>query len=183
MLEFGSSYAGAYLLKRGLFLPWELEDVLDHDVVTAGLSRLEPLHHIDQALRPRPQSGHARVATLESALYMRNQLLRDADWASMAHSIEVRVPFVDAWLLAEAARHTSTLACKGVGKAILARAPSVPLPPTIVGRKKTGFTTPVADWMRQLVPNATGLSGAVRSNAPWARSWSGFVAGRQCAAT
>lgn len=30
---------------------------------------------------------------------MRNQLLRDADWAGMAHSLEIRVPFVDLELL------------------------------------------------------------------------------------
>ena len=30
---------------------------------------------------------------------MRNQLLRDTDWSSMAHGLEVRVPFVDANLL------------------------------------------------------------------------------------
>ena len=36
---------------------------------------------------------------LESSLYMRNQLLRDTDWASMAHSLEVRVPLVDVELL------------------------------------------------------------------------------------
>ena len=33
---------------------------------------------------------------------MRNQLLRDTDWASMAHSLEVRVPLVDAVLLEKA---------------------------------------------------------------------------------
>jgi asparagine synthase (glutamine-hydrolysing) len=36
---------------------------------------------------------------MESSLYMRNQLLRDTDWASMAHSLEVRVPLVDSKLL------------------------------------------------------------------------------------
>ena len=36
---------------------------------------------------------------MESALYMRNQLLRDSDWAGMAHSLEIRVPMVDTELL------------------------------------------------------------------------------------
>jgi asparagine synthase (glutamine-hydrolysing) len=35
------------------------------------------------------------VSLLESKIYMKNQLLRDTDWASMANSVEVRVPFVD----------------------------------------------------------------------------------------
>jgi hypothetical protein len=41
-----------------------------------------------------------RVAALETALYMRNQLLRDADWAGMSHGVEIRVPYVDPFFLA-----------------------------------------------------------------------------------
>ena len=38
--------------------------------------------------------GAAQVALLESTRYLRNQLLRDSDWASMAHSVELRTPLV-----------------------------------------------------------------------------------------
>src|SRR5262249_10688310 len=74
MLEFGGSYAGAYLLRRGLFMPWELGSVLDRDTVRQGLRRLKPLHQASETLVPCPASKHARVAILESAFYMRNQL-------------------------------------------------------------------------------------------------------------
>src|SRR5262245_46431175 len=80
MLELGGTYAGAYLLRRGLFMPWELGEILDKDLLRLGLCRLSPLHLANGLLDPRPSSPHARVATLESALYMRNQLLRDTDW-------------------------------------------------------------------------------------------------------
>ena len=50
-------------------------------------------------LKPQPRTSFGKVAVLESSLYMRNQLLRDTDWASMAHSLEVRVPLVDVKLL------------------------------------------------------------------------------------
>ena len=36
---------------------------------------------------------------MESQIYLRNQLLRDSDWASMYHSIELRTPLVDFFLL------------------------------------------------------------------------------------
>jgi asparagine synthase (glutamine-hydrolysing) len=65
----------------------ELGPVLDRDLVRRGLSRLRPLAHIQAQLAPRLRSAFARIATLESALYMRNQLLRDTDWASMAHGL------------------------------------------------------------------------------------------------
>ena len=46
LLEYGGDYAGAYLLRRGLFLPFELSDVLDGDLVREGLARLNPLEHL-----------------------------------------------------------------------------------------------------------------------------------------
>ena len=43
--------------------------------------------------------GALAVGQIESTTYLRNQLLRDSDWASMDHSVELRTPLVDAWLL------------------------------------------------------------------------------------
>ena len=43
MLLYGGSYPGAYLLKRGLFMPWELDLALDRETLTEGLRRLTPL--------------------------------------------------------------------------------------------------------------------------------------------
>ena len=151
MLELGGSWAGAYLLRRGIFMPWELPEVLGSDVAEEGLERLEPLAHIEAQLEPDPGSDFARVATLESALYMRNQLLRDTDWASMAHSLEVRVPLVDAVLL----RAVAGASARGEGKRMLAAAPAQALPATVVDRAKTGFTTPIARWM-QRIPELDG---------------------------
>ena len=101
--KYGGSFAGAYLLRRGLFMPWELSSLMDKNLVDEGLRRLHPVRHIATALEPMPRTNFGRVATLEASLYMRNQLLRDADWASMAHSLEVRVPLVDVQLLRAAA--------------------------------------------------------------------------------
>jgi asparagine synthase (glutamine-hydrolysing) len=77
---------------------------------------------------------------------MRNQLLRDADWAGMAHGIEIRVPLVDVVLFKALAPSISTLK-PGVGKAALARAPVTPLPDAVIKRAKTGFGVPTARWM------------------------------------
>jgi asparagine synthase (glutamine-hydrolysing) len=98
-LEYARTYAGAYLLRRGVFMPWELTDLMDGDFIREGLRRLDPLGHIKAAVDPEPLAAWSKVAALEACLYLRNQLLRDTDWASMAHSLEVRVPLVDATLL------------------------------------------------------------------------------------
>jgi asparagine synthase (glutamine-hydrolysing) len=145
MLEYGGTYEGAWLLRRGLYMPWELEGILEPEIVRDGLSRLAPLAIVRAAVDPTPASSFARVATMEAALYMRNQLLRDTDWSSMAHSLEVRTPLVDAVLL----QHVAALGPpdpKLPGKQELAAAPSVPLPNAVTERKKTGFAVPVAPW-------------------------------------
>ena len=163
MLELGGNWVGAYLMRRGLFMPWELPGLLGDELAQEGLRRLKPLNWIAKAIQPCPDSDFARVASLESALYMRNQLLRDADWAGMAHSLEIRVPLVDAQLLA--ALSTTAVTDTQWSKQRLASAPSTPVPVEISSRAKTGFTTPVAEWQAPHNRHAPG-----RGLRPWSRT-------------
>jgi asparagine synthase (glutamine-hydrolysing) len=89
------------------------------------------------------------VSRVETYVYMGNTLLRDADTNSMAHSIELRVPFVGTRVLEEAARSSGALhlANGTVPKAVLRRAVGSMLPQAVLNRPKTGFTLPVGDWM------------------------------------
>ena len=145
ILRYGSSYAGAYLVKRGRFLSDELPSLLGDDIAREGLRRLDLLALIERELKPDPGNPFARVAALESSLYLRNQLLRDMDWASMAHSLEVRVPLVDAHLLRKIAPALVTR--RERGKQLLAVAPQPPLPDEVRNRRKTGFTLPIKEWL------------------------------------
>jgi asparagine synthase (glutamine-hydrolysing) len=147
IVRYGSSYAGAYLVKRGRFLASELPDVMGRELAEEGLRRLDVLGLIERAVTPDPGNPYARVAALESSLYLRNQLLRDMDWASMAHSLEVRVPLVDAHLLKQLAPVLVTR--KERGKQLLANAPLPPLPEAVRKRRKTGFTLPIKEWLMQ----------------------------------
>lgn len=142
LVELGGSYPGAYLLRRGLFLPFELREHLDAGLVRDGLRRLDPLKRLAAGLRPDPGSALGRVAALESTNYLRHQLLRDADWAGMAHSLEIRTPLVDIATLEALATYIPHLSVAGGGKRALAAAPSVALPAEIAGRSKTGFGVP-----------------------------------------
>jgi asparagine synthase (glutamine-hydrolysing) len=145
VVRYGSSYAGAYLVKRGRFLAEELPSVLGEDIAREGLERLRLLESIEKSVTPDPGTPYARVVALESSWYLRNQLLRDMDWASMAHSLEVRVPLVDAHLLRKLA--PLLVRRKGRGKQILADAPLPPLPEEVRTRRKTGFTLPIREWL------------------------------------
>lgn len=146
LLEYGTDTYSAYFLRRAVFMPWELPKIMGYVAAAEGLRRLDPVRHIKDAIGPLPHRPYAAVGALESAIYMRNQLLRDADWASMAHGLEVRVPLVDCTLQRAVAAYYATRAFRP-GKFALAAAPGTPLPGTVVDRSKTGFTTPVADWL------------------------------------
>jgi asparagine synthase (glutamine-hydrolysing) len=103
------------------------------------------LRRLAASLEPDPGSDVGRVAVLEAAHYLKNQLLRDADWAGMAHGVEIRVPLVDVGLFKRLAPAIPRLAAKR-GKLALALAPSLRLPASILARSKTGFEVPVAAW-------------------------------------
>jgi asparagine synthase (glutamine-hydrolysing) len=145
MLEYGGTYPGAYLLRRGLFLPYELDTLLDPVVVEQGLDRLRPLVRLQASMEPMARHPMTRVAVLESANYLRNQLLRDADWAGMAHGVEIRTPMVDRDLLRRIAPVVPILG-DGAGKRALAAAPLRPVPTAVVERTKTGFVVPIEHW-------------------------------------
>ena len=151
LLECGGTIEGAYLLRGGLFMPWELPRMLGQDFAAEGLRRLQPLEHLALAAQDGPRTPFAQLATLEGGYYMRNQLLRDTDWASMAHSLEVRVPLVDHRLLEAVTPYAlAAWAMGGRAKTLLAAAPALPLSEDIVNRRKTGFSTPVAGWIRKV---------------------------------
>ncbi len=155
VLEYGGTYEGAYLLRRGLFMPWELPVVAGAELAREGLQRLDMLGRLRAALDPDPGTPHARVIALESSFFLREQLLRDIDWASMAHSLEVRVPLVDAVLLRELAPIVAR--SNGDGKSLLLAAPRRPLPPAVAARPKSGFTLPLRRWLFDRAPRMFGM--------------------------
>jgi asparagine synthase (glutamine-hydrolysing) len=79
---------------------------------------------------------------------MRNQLLRDSDWAGMAHSLEIRVPLVDSVVIERLAGLAATGRFQ-FGKSILPRVLSNGLPAAVASRPKTGFTVPLWQWLRK----------------------------------
>jgi ADP-heptose:LPS heptosyltransferase len=160
LLEYGTSYGGAYLLRRGMYMPWELPEVLDGEMVRQGWDELRALSHLEQTIQD-VRNVHLKVTALETSWYMRNQLLRDADWASMAHSLEVRVPLVDIELFRAMAPLFNL--SHAPGKLTMAQAPIKALPSQILQRKKTGFTIPVAQWL-----TSSGRGVATRGLRNWA---------------
>lgn len=87
---------------------------------------------------------------LEQRGYLSSVLLRDIDAMSMAHSLEVRVPFLDPEYGAELARIPWQMKSRdGVGKWVLKQALKPLLSDEILFRQKMGFGLPYAVWMRR----------------------------------
>ena len=182
MLQYGGDWAGAYLLRRSVYMPWELDELLDPALVAEGLRRLAPLSHIAAALQAgQPLGDFDRVAALETSLYMRNQLLRDADWAGMAHAVEIRVPYVDPFFLAalppgrRAGRASTPRTRWPTCRGRRCRRP-------VRERRKTGFVTPVGRWLRDASRRA-GRRASIFSAASrawalrvWQAGWTGPAA-------
>ena len=155
LLSYASDIASAYLLRRALYLEGELNLILDQTWLSDGLERLSTLSALADSISTVRTAGatvHAQIAALESCWYMRNQLLRDTDWSSMAHGVEVRLPFVDVSVLDR------------LGPAIASPSPpdkqdlaycAPRLPPAILARPKTGFTTPVRKWSTERAGNSS----------------------------
>ena len=143
--RYGGSLPGAYFVRRGLFLPEELAEILGDQMAEEGLRDANPIRAASMALERAPAEPDPWTAVhlMESTLYMRNQLLRDSDWASMAHSLELRVPFVDMRLRDEIAALDFEPA-RGGGKRAVAAAVAPELPDIVRSRPKTGFGIPIA---------------------------------------
>lgn len=159
IFEYGNSFGGAYLLRRGLFMPWELSDVMDPEMALEGWKKLELLTKLQETTRG-VIDGMAQVSALELLWYMRNQLLRDSDWAGMAHSLEIRTPLVDSQLF-------ETVASLGANKIDMAQTPLHPLPNSILKRPKTGFYLPIREWLMD--------HSEINNNRRGYRDWAEFV--------
>ncbi|MEX2643224.1 MAG: asparagine synthase (glutamine-hydrolyzing) [Acetobacterales bacterium] len=161
LIELGGTPHGAYLLRRGLFMPWELPRLMDPEMARVGWETLAPLSALAD-VTAATDSDRLRVTGFETAQYLRNQLLRDADWAGMAHGVEIRTPLVDATLLQAVLPALAGPAPPG--KSDLAAAARPSLPASLLGRPKTGFAIPVRDWLMGERENGTerGLRGWAR---------------------
>ena len=139
---------------------------------------------------------------------MANTLLRDTDARSMAHSLEVRVPFVDAkvvdYVLSVPGEWKMQRGQTHVPKSLLADAVADLLPRDFLARRKMGFTLPFEKWMQgRLRPEISSVfqdskqlaeSGLVAEEASelwrkflrvpravgWSRPWSLFVLAQWC---
>ena len=107
-----------------------------------------PFEEIGQFLFENSRLGEfERILSLGMTLYLQDDILSKVDRASMAHSLEVRVPFLDHRVVEFAAGLPSSYKLHGfTGKYLLKKAVKHLLPKEILQRKKKGFGVPLAKW-------------------------------------
>jgi asparagine synthase (glutamine-hydrolysing) len=142
---------GEYLFLRGFFTPGLISGLLDISIaeIDAVLQKVP----IDKEIAGL--SAGNRASWFEINLYMQNQLLRDTDYMSMSHGLEVRVPFLDQDLMG--LMHSiaaQTKFSKKQPKHLLIKAFRNLLPEPAWNRKKMGFSFPFAEWMRRFEPTS-----------------------------
>jgi asparagine synthase (glutamine-hydrolysing) len=136
---------------------------------------------------PRELSVLRQVSWRELTGYMRNTLLRDSDVFSMAHALELRVPFLDREVITAAFQADDSLKlARGVTKPLLVDATRDLLPLDVWDRPKQGFVLPFASWMHgALAAEVTATLGDVDRVRPLGLNpdevravWSAFIRGQ-----
>jgi asparagine synthase (glutamine-hydrolysing) len=91
----------------------------------------------------------ARLQDVDLGIYLVDDLLVKTDRASMAHSLEARVPFLDSVVTNFAFALPAKHKVRGLSKKVLLRKAAAPLVPReIVHGRKRGFSIPAAAWLR-----------------------------------
>jgi asparagine synthase (glutamine-hydrolysing) len=205
MVRRGGNLLSLYQLSYALFLPDFQRELLARDFA-------QPLADgLPQAMRRRideetsARSPLSALSVMEQRLFLGERLLRDNDVASMAASLEQRVPLVDQVLFESVDRLPDQVRYQPLGrKTALRRIGLRGLDPALFDRPKSGFVMPFDRWIRRGLKDAmdqalrdplavapTGLDPkaveqlwrAFLDGAPgiyWSRIWSVYVYVRWC---
>jgi asparagine synthase (glutamine-hydrolysing) len=192
LIEGNGALLHPYFLARMLFTPARQIALLKHPEWCAG-SRSHVVegkhtgrnHVLEHAARLDRVN---RVSYLELGHYLPNTLLRDSDAMSMAHGLELRVPFLDHRLVEHVLALPGPPKLDGVRRKplLLDAAPGL-LPPEIAARPKQGFTLPFDRWLRgRLGPEVgrvlSGIGdsalGSIVDPAGVRNVWDAFLAGQ-----
>jgi asparagine synthase (glutamine-hydrolysing) len=176
-LNFVSSRPGIYEywdLYRTLFTPYQI-GLLAPCFTCANENEISGF---DEANGTAAQA----ISYYELTRYMQSQLLRDSDVFSMAHSIELRVPFVDDFVMKfGASLPDSYKFFQGETKRILREVIRPKVPYQILRSPKKGFVLPIEKWMKNEAKSIIQdelLKTQIYNGQSVARLWDLFLAGK-----
>ena len=205
MVRHSQDLLDLYQLAYALFLPGFQRELLAPGFAEALADGLPLAMRQRVIAETRARTPLSAISVMEQRLFLGERLLRDSDVASMASSLEQRVPLVDHIFFESVDRLGDQARYRPLGrKAMLRRIGLRGLDPTLFERPKSGFVLPFDRWIRRGLKNAmdqtlrdpqaiapVGLDpGAVEQlwrafldGAPgmyWSRVWSVYVLIRWC---
>ena len=148
ILKYGRKINSAFLLNRSLFLPFEIEEFVEKKQFIEGYQELDYLNNSNNELQEFNDS-RLSIMYLEIKYYLCSKLLKDADWASMSHSLELRTPFID-WFFFKEIISIIKSDLK-LNKSDMVECFNEKLPKNITKRKKTGFAIPHDFYLNKLL--------------------------------
>jgi asparagine synthase (glutamine-hydrolysing) len=145
-----SSQVRNYAEQIKMFNEGEKEDLYSPEFIDA----LKSVDSFDYLVRKYDEAGTEdlidQLLYLDINTYLPEDLLVKMDIATMANSLEARVPFLDHPLMEFVASLPSNLKLKGnIAKYVLKKSYSDFLPRDILTRKKMGFAVPISRWLRK----------------------------------
>jgi len=146
---YGENIQSLYELQRSIYLKEEIVDKVSNSPINNKneLSKDLTVEALSMSLIDNDKIHILeKISLLETENYLRNQLLRDADWAGMAHSIEIRTPLVDHRLYEQLAQCDVDIRF-AEGKESLLNLLDSKARKRIESRAKTGFILPMKDWL------------------------------------
>jgi asparagine synthase (glutamine-hydrolysing) len=205
MVRHGDDLLMLYQLAYALFLPGFQHELLAPGFAEALADGLPAPMRQRIIAETRGRTPLSAISVMEQRLFLGERLLRDNDAASMASSLEQRVPLVDQVLFESVDRLPDQARYRPLGqKAVLRRIGLRGLDPALFERPKSGFVLPFDRWIRRGLKNAmdhtlrdpqaiapVGLDPAAverlwrafLDGAPgmyWSRVWSVYVFIRWC---
>jgi asparagine synthase (glutamine-hydrolysing) len=156
MVRHGDDLLALYQLAYALFLPDFQEELLEPSFAEALADGLPKAMRERLIAESRGRTPLSAISVMEQRLFLGERLLRDNDAASMARSLEQRVPLVDQVLFESVDRLPERARYAPLGqKAMLRRIGLRSLDPALFDRPKSGFVLPFDRWIRR------GLKGAM----------------------
>ncbi len=136
-------------INRQIMLENQLRDFLSSDISSSNSVFDFATEGIEYGTNGFNVPFLSKVSYLEMNTYMQNVLLRDVDQMSMAHALEVRVPFLDHELLEYVHGVEDAVKFPHSPKQLLIESLGELLPNEIVNRPKMGFVLPWKHWIRK----------------------------------
>tara|TARA_B100002019_G_scaffold39811_1_gene33355 strand:+ start:8342 stop:10138 length:1797 start_codon:yes stop_codon:yes gene_type:complete len=145
--DYGRDLNSSFMLLRSLFLPYEIREFLNETELNEAN---EEINHMKISMNEISDFKDDRISImyLEMKYYLCSKLLRDADWTSMSHSVELRTPFVDWHFFKKVLPFLKSR--EEFSKSILLDSFPNSITKKLKKRKKTGFMIPYQSYLDKL---------------------------------